>query len=105
LIEQVLDNLIDNAIKHSGAPGSVELNVCKQHTEVVFQVADQGKGLQGQARLQGDESRGLGIGLQLCLAVAKVHSGRLNFSKPSDSGQGLMVTFALPLKAVQEKSA
>jgi two-component system sensor histidine kinase KdpD len=68
-------------------------------------VADQGKGLQGQARLQGDESRGLGIGLQLCLAVAKVHSGRLNFSKPSDSGQGLMVTFALPLKAVQEKSA
>jgi two-component system sensor histidine kinase KdpD len=105
LIEQVLDNLIDNAIKHSGAPGSVELNVCKQQTEVVFQVADQGKGLQGQARLQGDESRGLGIGLQLCLAVAKVHSGRLNFSKPSDSGQGLMVTFALPLKAVQEKSA
>lgn len=104
LVEQVLDNLIDNAMKHSGAPGSVELLVLQQQNEVVFQVADRGQGMQGQHKLQGDESRGLGIGLQLCHAVAQVHSGRLNFSSPANSGQGVLATFALPLTAVQDKS-
>ncbi len=105
LVEQVLDNLIDNAMKHSGAPGSVELLVLQQQNEVVFQVADRGQGMQGQHKLQGDESRGLGIGLQLCHAVAQVHSGRLNFSSPANSGQGVLATFALPLAAVQEQHA
>lgn len=105
LVEQVLDNLIDNAMKHSGAPGSVELLVLQQQNEVVFQVADRGQGMQGQHKLQGDESRGLGIGLQLCHAVAQVHSGRLNFSSPANSGQGVLATFALPLAAVQEQRA
>lgn len=104
LVEQVLDNLIDNAMKHSGAPGSVELLVLQQQNEVVFQVADRGQGMQGQHKLQGDESRGLGIGLQLCHAVAQVHSGRLNFSSPADSGQGVLATFALPLAAVQDNN-
>ncbi|WP_341238001.1 ATP-binding protein [uncultured Limnobacter sp.] len=105
LVEQVLDNLIDNAMKHSGAPGSVELLVLQQQNEVVFQVADCGQGMQGQHKLQGDESRGLGIGLQLCHAVAQVHSGRLHFSSSTNSGQGVLVTFALPLAAVQEQRA
>jgi two-component system sensor histidine kinase KdpD len=105
LVEQVLDNLIDNAMKHSGAPGSVDLRVLKQQDEVVFQVADHGQGMQGQHKLQGDESRGLGIGLQLCHAVAQVHAGRLSFSASTDSGQGVLATFALPLVAAQEKSA
>ncbi len=105
LVEQVLDNLIDNAMKHSGAPGSVELLVLQQQNEVVFQLADRGQGMQGQHKLQGDEFRGLGIGLQLCHAVAQVHSGRLNFSSSTNSGQGVLVTFALPLAAVQEQRA
>ncbi|VWX36240.1 conserved membrane hypothetical protein [Limnobacter sp. 130] len=104
LVEQVLDNLIDNAMKHSGAPGSVELLVLQQQGEVVFQVADRGQGMQGQHKLQGDEFRGLGIGLQLCHAVAQVHSGRLSFSSPANSGQGVLATFALPLAAVQDNN-
>lgn len=105
LVEQVLDNLIDNAIKHSGAPDSVELNVHQRQNDVVFQIADRGKGMQGQHKLQGDESRGLGIGLQLCHAVAQAHSGRLVFSSPVDAAQGVIATFALPLVVDQGKSA
>ncbi len=105
LVEQVLDNLIDNAIKHSGAPDSVELNVHQRQNDVVFQIADRGKGMQGQYKLQGDESRGLGIGLQLCHAVAQAHSGRLDFSSPVDAAQGVIATFALPLVVDQGKSA
>ena len=105
LVEQVLDNLIDNAIKHSGAPDSVELTVYERQNEVVFQVADRGKGMQGQYKLQGDEFRGLGIGLQLCHAVAQAHSGRLDFSSPADTAQGVIAIFGLPLINDQGKSA
>lgn len=102
LVEQVLDNLIDNAIKHSGAPGSVELNVLQQQGEVVFRVADRGQGMQSQLKSQGDESRGLGIGLQLCKAVAQVHCGRLEFSSDAKTGQGVIASFALPMNTSQE---
>lgn len=105
LVEQVLDNLIDNAIKHSGAPDSVELTVYERQNEVVFQVADRGKGMQGQYKLQGDEFRGLGIGLQLCHAVAQAHSGRLDFSSPADTAQGVIATFGLPFVVDQGKGA
>ena len=105
LVEQVLDNLIDNAIKHSGAPDSVELTVYERQNEVVFQVADRGKGMQGQYKLQGDEFRGLGIGLQLCHAVAQAHSGRLDFSSPADTAQGVIAIFGLPLINDRGKSA
>ena len=53
LVEQVLDNLIDNAIKHSGAPGSVELNVLQQQGGVVFQVSDRGVGMPWRKFTQG----------------------------------------------------
>lgn len=105
LVEQVLDNLIDNALKHSGAPNSVELIVLQQQGEVIFQVADRGKGMLEHHKSHGDESRGLGVGLQLCHAVAQVHAGRLGFSSLADSGLGVLATFTLPLPAMQEKSA
>lgn len=104
LVEQVLDNLIDNAIKHSGVADSVELTVFHRQDEVLFQVSDRGKGMQGQYKLQGDEFRGLGIGLQLCHTVAQVHSGRLVFSSPADTGRGVIATFTLPFAPLQAKT-
>ncbi|WP_334119793.1 sensor histidine kinase [Limnobacter sp.] len=100
LVEQMLDNLIDNAIKHSGAPHTVELNVTRREGEVLFDVTDRGKGMNAAQIAQGDRSRGLGIGLQLCLAVAQIHAGRLVFS--SKAGSGLLASFALPVPADQE---
>ncbi|MEQ9107118.1 MAG: DUF4118 domain-containing protein [Limnobacter sp.] len=100
LVEQVLDNLIDNAIKHSGAPHTVELNVARREGEVLFDVTDRGKGMNAEQIALGDRSRGLGIGLQLCLAVAQFHAGRLVFS--SQAGSGLLASFALPVPVDQE---
>jgi two-component system, OmpR family, sensor histidine kinase KdpD len=105
LVEQVLDNMIDNAIKHSGEPDSVELSVMQQQGELIFQVTDRGKGMLAQHKLKGDEFRGLGIGLQLCHAVAQVHSGRLSFSSPADTGQGVLAMLALPLAVAPGTSA
>lgn len=95
LVEQVLDNLIDNALQHSGAPDSVELNVVQGQGEVCFQVSDLGKGMPLAQIQPGDQSRGLGIGLQLCRAVAQVHSGRLHFSAGLE--KGTTAVFCLPI--------
>lgn len=100
LVEQVLDNLIDNAVKHSGAPGSVVVHVSQNDNHVLFQVRDSGRGLSEIEMKQGDKSRGLGIGLQLCQAVAQVHQGSLDFTK--QTGTGFVATFSLPVALVQK---
>lgn len=104
LVEQVLDNLIDNASKHSGKPGTIELKVSRANCKVVFKVGDKGKGLgldsvTGLSE-KGDRGRGMGIGLQLCYAVAQVHGGRLIFG--SNDGQGTLASLVLPLHSEQE---
>lgn len=98
LVEQVLDNLIDNACKHSGEPATIELKVSKEEGAVLFEVSDKGRGLGIQAstdsKCKGDRSRGMGIGLQLCHAVAHVHGGHLIFG--SHNGQGTVAGLVLP---------
>ena len=95
LVEQVLDNLIDNAIRHSGAPDSVALKVLPGEDEICFQVSDAGQGMQTVIPGQGDQFRGMGIGLRLCHAVAKIHHGRLDFSRGSETGT--VASFCLPV--------
>lgn len=94
LVEQVLDNLLDNAAKHSGAPGTVKLEVRPDEGGVVFEVSDRGKGMGSADSLRGDQSRGLGIGLQLCHAVAEVHKGNMSFS--AHPLGGCVARFRLP---------
>jgi two-component system, OmpR family, sensor histidine kinase KdpD len=98
LVEQVLDNLLDNATQHSGAPDTVELQVHRVGDEACFKVSDQGRGMDNQQPpSEGDHRRGLGIGLQLCRVVAEVHGGRLTLD--STAGNGTLASFCLPLKA------
>lgn len=95
LIEQVLDNLLDNAARHSGAPHTVSLQVNKLGDTLCFQVRDEGKGMsKDHSGPMGDQARGLGIGLQLCRAVAAIHGGQLTIL-PSD-GRGACVQLRLP---------
>lgn len=100
LVEQLLDNLIDNAMRHSGAPDSVSLKVLLGQDEVCFRVSDHGRGMQTVIPSQGDQFRGMGIGLQLCNAVAEIHHGRLDFSHGPELGT--LATFCLPV-AVNKK--
>jgi two-component system sensor histidine kinase KdpD len=95
LVEQVLDNLIDNALKHSGVPDSLRIKVHQQGEQVWFEVCDQGLGMQGKSQKLGDQARGLGIGLRLCKAVAVVHYGSLNHEHLGAAG--FVVRLALPL--------
>jgi hypothetical protein len=108
-MEQVLSNLIGNAIKYSPEGGAIEVTICADYEthEVLLSVRDQGIGipLQEQAQVFGRFARadnaqaygirGTGLGLYLCRELVEQHGGRIWF----ESTEGLGSTFfvALPL--------
>lgn len=110
LIEQVLINLIENSIRHSGTSLPISLKVSKKKSGAVFTVSDQGKGID-PSRIpdifdgkpyQGttDSSRGLGIGLSICKSIILAHDGKIYAE--NNLGGGANFTFVLPVKGESE---
>lgn len=107
LLAQALGNLIDNALKYAPVNGVVQVLVRKRgETTAEVSVADNGPGIADSEKgkvverfYRGDASRGtpgVGLGLSLVQAVAKLHGGSLSLS---DQHPGLRVTFVIPLDA------
>ncbi len=108
-IEQVLSNLLTNAIKYSpqGGPIHVTLATAAANKEVEIQIRDEGLGIprHQQARIFGRFMRadnvqaagisGTGLGLYLCQELVKQHAGRLWFE--SEEGIGTTFFVRLPL--------
>jgi len=107
-LEQVVSNLISNAIKFgAGAPIDVVLET-QEETQVQFQVHDRGIGIAeaDQARIFGRFERlstkpghpaGAGVGLWLVRGLVESHGGSI--SVDSAVGQGATFTVVLPLDA------
>lgn len=110
-IEQVLSNLLDNAVRHTPEPGPINLKVnCFPETpqEITVAVSDKGTGIPAD-RLAGLFERpplqamaanegSLGCGLFLCKEILRAHKGRI--SVESQPGAGTCITFTLPLERV-----
>jgi two-component system, OmpR family, sensor histidine kinase KdpD len=102
LFLQMLENLIDNALKYSDSPAPVELQVRRHGEHVVFAVRDSGPGVEpawrekifdvfqrGDWRAGGFNSaaqRGAGVGLAVCRAIARAHGGELRLRPRSHGG-------------------
>ena len=108
-IRQVIDNIIDNAIKYSGEGTTVTVAVEEMQTGLRVSVADEGIGIPSEdlvrvfdrmyrieQRLAEDPS-GLGLGLALCKALVEAHGGQIWVE--STAGQGSTFYFTLPLIA------
>ncbi len=106
-IEQVLVNLLDNAIKYSRPGGGVTVSVLKEaDRSALVQVRDEGIGIPaqdlpriGQRFYRADKARsraegGSGLGLAIAQALVEAHGGRLWLE--SEEGQGTVVSFTLP---------
>ncbi len=107
LIEQVIINLLENAIKHSKEEAPIELLVTKAGENAVFTVSDHGKGIapeefptlfegysSGKSKTA-DSSRGMGIGLSICRSIIQAHGGTIDAENNMDSGA--VFRFILPI--------
>jgi signal transduction histidine kinase len=108
LLAQVLNNLIDNAMKYgqtsTDKPADIEVVGRVEAQTVIIEVADRGTGVNEQDRervlgrfVRLDESRskpGNGLGLSLVASVMTLHSGQIQLE---DNGPGLRVILRLPL--------
>jgi signal transduction histidine kinase len=104
LLSQAIANLIDNAMRHAAAGGSIALHLTVEAGALRIAVADRGPGIAEGDRAEAlrrfgrlDSARslpGAGLGLALAEAVARLHGGRLELG---DNGPGLIAVLVLPL--------
>ncbi len=108
LIAQVLINLIENAIKHTSVTVPVEITLKKVEDMAVFEVIDHGTGISEEdfpylftsyvpnGHKSADSSRGMGIGLSICMTIIKAHRGTMKAANREEGGA--VFTFTLPLE-------
>jgi NtrC-family two-component system sensor histidine kinase KinB len=102
-LERVLDNLIDNALRHTPSNGHIKLQARRHAERVIISVEDNGEGIAygQQGRIfepfvqVGRKKGGAGLGLALCKEIVQLHGGRMGvYSRP---GQGTQFYMALPV--------
>ena len=106
-LEQVLDNLVGNALKYTPAGGQVTVRVSQADGDAVVEVADTGPGIPAHLRdtifdlfVQGERALdraqgGLGIGLTLVKALVRLHGGTV-IATSAAAGEGSLFTIRLP---------
>lgn len=113
LVEQVLFNLLENAVLHGEGMTRIELHVVHQGDNAVFTVEDDGAGIAeaalpylfqgGTATAQGgdrSEKRNMGIGLSVCRTIVRAHGGELTGENRAEGGARFI--FTLPLEGAME---
>jgi len=114
-LQQVLSNLLSNALKFTPNEGSVSLDVRTENDSVKVLVKDTGKGIEPEILpdifkqfRQGDEQvatsqSGLGLGLSIVKILVEKHNGTVNAAS-GGLGQGSTFTVTLPLYDTQAGS-
>lgn len=112
LIEQVLINLLENAVKHSPEDSIIEVKVKKSGDYAVFEVIDSGEGIAEQdfpylfesyvpnGKRSSDSTRGMGVGLSICMSIIKAHHGKMEAANKREGGA--VFRFMLPLEETKD---
>jgi signal transduction histidine kinase len=105
-LRQVLDNLLQNAVKYSPDGGPVSVNATVRGDEALITVNDQGMGIprylqdrifRAYERDEAGRSRGImgtGLGLAIVKGLVEAHGGRIWVE--SEVGQGSTFSFTVP---------
>ncbi|MEO5987367.1 MAG: PAS domain S-box protein [Candidatus Eisenbacteria bacterium] len=113
-LQQIVWNLLANALKFTGSGGRVEIRLERINSHIEIVVTDSGEGIAAEflpyvfdrfRQADGSSSRdssGLGLGLAIVRHLVELHGGRVNASSPG-KGQGATFTVRLPLRVLHEK--
>jgi signal transduction histidine kinase len=105
---RVFTNLVENAVRHTPATGSVTIDASQSENLVLVRVTDTGEGIAPEHlphlmerfyRVDSDRNRskgGTGLGLAICKTIVEQHHGSISIE--SIVGAGTKVTVALPLE-------
>ncbi len=116
-LQRVLFNLVQNAIRHTPAGGSVSVGAVEDERRVVIDVADTGDGIPDQERdrifeaffqggVRAARGDGSGLGLAIARAIIEAHGGRIWLApRPAHEGDGATFCFSLVKAAGATRSA
>lgn len=108
LIQEVILNLVENAVKYTPTAGRIDVCTREVDNKVIFTVQDTGPGIPAQDRehlfekffrgqAQSSPIKGTGLGLFLAKYFIELHGGEVFLE--SEVGKGTRVGFTLPLEA------
>lgn len=105
---QVMDNLIDNSVKHTLSHGLIHIEVMIVANGIQFSISDNGPGIarediphifskfyRGHRKIGDDMPEGLGLGLSIVHSIVEAHGGRIQVE--SEQSVGARISFVLPL--------
>lgn len=104
LIDDLLSNLVDNALKYTPPGGSVTISVGKTNGKLLLTVEDTGSGIPEEERqrvrqrfyrLPNSPGHGSGLGLAIVDEIAKLYGASLSLG-PGADGRGTRVTLLFP---------
>lgn len=111
LIEQVIVNVMENAVLHGKTTTTISISIISDDQMVVFRIEDDGQGIredmlpdlfEGGMHTPDNEGsdtrRNMGIGLSVCMSIVKAHNGNMH-AKNRKTG-GAVFTFSLPMQEV-----
>ena len=112
LLDILVQNLLDNALRHAPEHGQVNVRVGGRDEQVTLEVNDDGSGFADAAvarlgerfhRPEGSVGEGSGLGLSIAQAIARLHHGELAFGRSALGGA--QVSFSLPRVATDAAHA
>ena len=114
LIEQVLINILENAVRHAVGMTKIKLSVELHDNTAIFTISDNGCGIEteklrniftgylGKDTKSADRSKGnMNIGLSLCAAIIKAHDGEIWAENNPDGGASF--SFSLITEAIDSE--
>ena len=105
LLQILVNNLLENAVKYSPREGVIECRLGRENRTVKLQVIDQGLGIPDNEKKKvfekfyriGNEStrttKGTGLGLYLCKKIVEQHQGTIEIADNSPTGSNFTVCF------------
>ena len=106
-VRQVLENLLDNALRHTPRGGTIRVEVGRESGAALFRAADTGRGIPAEALphvfdrfWKSADSGGSGLGLAIARGLIEAHGGKIRAD--SVVGRGTVVSFTLPVERVEK---